>query len=105
MPLHTNRRLLVALTIPFTITFLVLLWSSVAGTGNPGARFFDLLFHDRVFQLVMFDFTFFFIWVFLWMIDRGREKGRMVFPWLIVGLLCATLMIHLFIATEKQTHA
>ncbi|MBI3766770.1 MAG: hypothetical protein HY277_09765 [Ignavibacteriales bacterium] len=69
---------------------------------SPFAHFWNLMLHDRIFQVVMLDFTFFFVWVFFWMIDRARMNGRNPYPWLLVGMCVATLMIYLYILTERR---
>ncbi len=102
MPYHLRRPLLSVLLILFLISFVVIGWFALREGVSPVSHFFDLLQHDRVMQLVMLDFTFFFIWVFLWMIDRARQTNRTAAPWIIVGILAASLMIYLFILTEKN---
>ena len=102
MNLHTNQRLMIVLLIPFSVTMATLFWLSLAEYPHPIGHFLDLLEHDRVFQMVMFDFTFFFLWVIFWMIDRARKTGQAVFPWIVVGLVCATWMIYLFVATGRR---
>ncbi len=101
-PIHRDKKVLTILVIPFLIAFAALTWMAWSEMEAPLQHTWDLLKHDRIFQMVMLDFTFFFIWVFLWMIDRARKTQRNPFPWIIVGLLVATLMIYLFVLTEPR---
>ncbi len=102
MELHTNRKLLLGLLIAFCLGFAVLMWIAWTEIPAPLDHLWQLTLHDRMFQLVTLDFLFFFFWVFFWMVDRARRTQRNLFPWLIVGLLSATLMIFLFILTESK---
>ena len=103
MELHTNKKLLTLHLILFVTGFTVLAILAFGQFTNPFDHFADLLLHDRIVQMVMFDFFFFFLWVLYWMIDRGKRSGRRVLPWVLVGILAATLMIYIFILTERKT--
>lgn len=102
MELHTNNKLLSLLLVVFMIGFVALGILALDQFNHPFDHFRDLVTHDRVVQMIMFDFIFFFIWVFLWMIDRGKKTGRVVVPWLVVGIVAATLMVYIFILTGRK---
>ncbi len=102
MQLHTNKKILSVLLLLFSIGIIALGILSLSQFDHPLEHFRDLVLHDRIVQMIMFDFLFFFTWVFLWMIDRGQEHRRMVFPWLILGILAASWMILVFIVTERK---
>ena len=36
------------------------------------------------------------------MIDRGKDGKRMLFPWILLGAIAASLMIYIFILTESR---
>jgi hypothetical protein len=67
---------------------------------NPFVHCWDLLLHDRVAQIIMADFTFFFLWVFCWMVDDGKRRWGTILPWMVVGIAGATWMITLYIITR-----
>jgi lysylphosphatidylglycerol synthetase-like protein (DUF2156 family) len=75
MQLHTHRALLLPLFVVFLGGFFLLGWLALAAYKSPLEHLWDLTRHDRIFQLVLYDFLFFFVWVFLWMIDRGKARG------------------------------
>ncbi len=105
MTYHLHCPLLFGLLFLFLISFGIVGWLALHEGVSPISHFFDLLLHDHVMQLVMLDFAFFFVWVFLWMIDRARQTNRSAAPWIIVGIFAASLMIYFFILTEKRAAA
>ncbi len=105
MEYHTNPRILLILLIVFAGGFIIIGFCALGEYANPLQHLWDLLVHDHVVQLIMFDFLFFFVWVFLWMIDRGKLRNRRMFPWLVVGIVAATLMIYIFILSERRPDA
>ena len=86
----------------FVAGFIILGLLTLGQFDHPLSHYGDLLMHDHIVQMIMFDFLFFFLWVFFWMIDRGKVRNRRVFSWLLVGLVAATLMIYLFILSERE---
>ena len=102
MNLHTNPRILSILLIFFLTGFCLLGISALMQFDHPLEHYIDLLMHDRVVQMIMFDFLFVFIWVFLWMIDQEKPFRRYVFRWILIGMIAATLMIYLFILLDRR---
>jgi uncharacterized BrkB/YihY/UPF0761 family membrane protein len=105
-PLHTNKRLLSILFILFCVVFVGLGVLTLIECPSPFAHALDLLLHDRIVQLVMVDFAFFFLWVYFWIIDQSRATKRNPIPWFIVGLIAATIMIYAFVLSgqKRQKH-
>lgn len=100
--LHTNRALMTILLVIFTVGFILLGILSLLEYEHPLSHYMELLFHDRIVQIIMLDFLFFFIWVVLWMIDCGRKSGRSAIGWIPLGLIAASLMIYLYVITERK---
>ncbi len=97
MELHTDRRVIRIILVAFALSYLIFGELAMREWSDPVAHFLDLLLHDRVVQLIMIDFFFFFVWVVFWMIDYGRRERRRVLYWIPLGAIAATLMITLFL--------
>jgi uncharacterized BrkB/YihY/UPF0761 family membrane protein len=103
MNLHTNPRVLLILLVLLLIGFTLLGILALRQFDHPLDHYWNLLVHDRIVDMIMFDFFFFFVWVYFWMTDRGKSAGRVVFLWLRIGVIAATLMIYLYILTGRKT--
>ncbi len=101
MNLHTSRPIAGALFTAFSLAAASLGALAFAEGTNPFTHALELLLHDRVVQIIMADFTFFFLWVLCWMIDDGTKQWRKIIPWMIVGLAGATWMITLYVMTRR----
>jgi hypothetical protein len=103
--LHTNRTLMLILLLSFMGGSIWLGILSRSAYEHPLQHYIDLLLNDRIVQIIMLDFLFFFIWVVLWMADQRRETGRRVVLWIPLGLVAASLMIYLFIIARRKEEA
>ncbi len=97
MALHTRRKTAYILLGGFTAAFLALGIAALREHPDPVGHFIDLLLHDRVMQIVMADFAGMFAWVFCWMLDDARKRGKKPWGWLVVGAIGATWMIALYL--------
>ncbi len=102
MELHSDRRIAGIILAAFVIPFVAVGIMALLEGADPVSHLFDLLLHDRVVQLIMIDFVFFFVWVVLWMIDLGRREKRNVLVWIPLGLIAGTLMITLFVLSNPR---
>jgi hypothetical protein len=102
MKLHKNKAALHVLLVLFVAGVLALGTLTLIEDSAPFAHAWRLLLNDRIMQLVMWDFLFFFVWVCFWIHDDARERSRRRVPWFLLGVIAATLMIYVYVLCGER---
>lgn len=79
-----------------------LAWEVQRTIGLSAPRFWELLAHDRVFDLVMLDFGLTALWAILVLIERSSRTGWRFWVPLIVACVIPSVGIGLFLILDRH---
>jgi len=84
-----NKRLVVGLFVAFVLVEGLFVFMTVGGA--------DSQLHVRTTQWITVNYILLVIWVFVWMIDQARVRGKNVWVWLLPYLICPLPTLAAFI--------
>ncbi len=84
-----SKRLVIGLLVAFFLLEGIFFFMTVGGA--------DSQLHVRTTQWIIANYTLLVIWIFVWMIDQARVRGKNVWVWLVPFIICPLPTLVVFI--------
>jgi hypothetical protein len=92
-----SKRLVIGLIVTFGL-LEVLFWVSFAGGG-------ESVLHIRTTHWIILNYLLLLVWVFVWMFDQARVRGKNVWVWLAPFVIAPlpTLVVYVLVLQRRMT--